>query len=280
MITYDKGLPSLPDDIICEIFSLLDVGALKSCSLTGKALSCSAKQFLHRKLHLIHRSGMPTKPRVPGRWNQLEGLPTLGERGLLRHTRHLSIILPYVPLFAHDLDPYIQHLHTLTNLMSFKARDLDTPSFIPKMEEYFGAFSGNLQSLKLKSPAGDHEQILYFVCQFPNLRDLKITRFRPYLNPTHNGGHHFNIKTSPHLNGTLQYVGLESDPMGAHPFLSDLVTLPSGLKFRAIKLSGCTRDDLQLLVDACASTLECVEFTAGGLGVLFLRRGELSIVNL
>jgi len=284
MITYEKGLPSLPDDIICEIFSLLDVEALKSCSLTGKALSCWAKPFIHRTLHLTYRSGDPQKPRVPGRWNELEGLPTLGERGLLQHTRHISVALPYslhfprTSLHPCGLDPHIQHLHALTNLRSFKARYLDISSFIPKMEEYFGAFLGTLQSLELESPTGDHKQILYFACQFPNLRDLKITSFRLCPNPTYNGGPHFEIDTSPPFDGTLDLnwnVGPESDPMGAHPFLHDLVALPSGPKFRTLKISECTSSNLQLLIDACAPTLECMEFTAMRSGVLFLHRGCL-----
>jgi len=140
MITYetttnDKGLASLPDDIIYEIFSLLDVEALKSCSLTGEVLSCLAKPFLHRTLHL-------TLKQIVSGWSELEGLPILGERGLLQHTRHLSIAIPPRDrdawIFAHNLYPHIQHLRTLTNLRSLKVHGLDTYSFVSKVGEYFG----------------------------------------------------------------------------------------------------------------------------------------------
>ena len=105
MITYDKGLSSLPGDIICEIFSLLDPGALKSCSLTGKALSCSANSSSTE--HDISSTGLeiPQSQGFMTTGSSSKGLPTLGEHGLLQHSRHLSIILPYVSLFAHDLDP-------------------------------------------------------------------------------------------------------------------------------------------------------------------------------
>jgi len=275
MITYDKGLPSLPDEIISEIFNLLDLEALKSCSLTGRVLSRSAKPFLHRTLCLTYRSRDPTKPRAPGIWNELEGLPTLGERGLLQHTRHISIVLPKD--FARGLDTHIQHLHTLTNLRSLKVHWLDTPSFIPKMGVHFKAFLGSLESLELVFPTGDHKQILYFVCQFRNLRDLKINSARPYPNSVHNSGPHFHIEASPPLDGTLDLqwgVGPESDPMGPQPFFSDLVALPSGLKFRSLKLSGYTSDNLQLLVDACAPTLECMKFTGTWSGALFLHTAD------
>ena len=278
MVIYDKGLPSLPDDIICEIFDLLDIKALKSCSLTGKALSCSTKPFLHRTLNLTHRSGILQESNAPGRWNELEGLPILGKRGLLQHIRHLSIVLStHGPLFAHDLEPHIQHLHTLTNLTNFKVSSLDTPSFVPKMEEYFGAFLGTLRSLELEFPRGDHEQILYLICQFPNLRDLKINDVNGHINSMRNGGPRPDIKTSPPLDGTLDfrlgiYTESESDSMGAQLILSSLAALPSGLKFRTLKVSECTDNNLQLLVDACAPTLERMELTGEQFGASFFTK--------
>jgi len=215
MITYDTGLPSLPDDILCEIFGLLDMEALESCSLTGKALSCSAKPFIHRTLYLTPRSKVPTRPKPPGPWNELKGLPTLSERGLLQHTRHLSISLPRNPLFVHDLKPHVEQIRAITNLRSLKARWLDVPSFIPKMKEYFGAFFGTLESLELESPRGDHQQVLYFACQFPNLRDLKVKDLQDYSHSMRNGGPHFEIKTSPPLDGTLDLqMNMNPGPTG------------------------------------------------------------------
>lgn len=273
MITYDKGLPSLPDDIISEIFSHLDIRALKSCSLTGKALSYPAKPFIHRTLYLSP---------WPGDWSDFKKLRVLGERGLLRHTRRLSIRFPYDTSYAHGLDLHIQNLHTLknlTNLRSFKTLYLNIPSSIPKAEEYLGTYLGSLQSLELAYPRGDNEDILYFACQFPNLRDLKIAFAQDHTNPARNNGSHFNIRTSPPLDGTLDLrlgmsVGVESDPAGIRPILRNLVTLPSGLKFRTLKLSWCTGDDLQPIIDACAPTLECMEFTGQWSGTPSLRRGD------
>lgn len=266
MITYDKGLAGLPDDVLCEIFGLLDTEALQSCSLTGKVVSCSAKPLLHRALYLTPRPEVFNEPRIPGRWNEFKGLPTLSERSLLQHTRHISIYLPRNPLFAHDLQPHTQYLRTLKNLRSLKTRWLDIPSFIPKIGTYFGAFSGSLQSLELEFPRGDHNQILYFVCQFPNLRDLKIKGLQDYTHSMRNGGPHFDIKTSPSLNGTLDLQLNTGSDKGAQLVFSSLIALPSGLKFRTIKLSGCTGKDPQLLVDACAPALECMDYTGHWFG--------------
>ena len=262
-ITYDKGLPSLPDDVIYEIFNLLDTEALKSCSLAGKAVSPSAKPFLHRTLHLTPREqpGVPKEPNTPGNWNEFKGLPALGERGLLQHTRHISIFLGRNPLFPHDLQPHTQHLRTLTNLRSLKTRWLDIPSFIPKMGEYFGAFLWSLRSLELEYPRGDHEQILYFICQFPNLQDLRIKGTQDHIHSIRNGGPHFTIKSSPPLNGTLDLELNMSGDKAALLVLTNLVTVPSGLKFRTLKLSGCAGSSSQLLLDTCAISLECVHYT-------------------
>ena len=269
MITYDKGLPSLPDDILNEVFNLLDVEALKSCSLTGKALSYLAKPFIHRTLHLTPWSEGPT----PGRRDEFEGLPTLGERGFLQHIRRISI-LPQGPFHARNLDPHIRHLRTLTNLKSLVAHSLDTPSFNPKMEEYFGAFLGTLQSLDLIFPTGDMEQVLYFICQFRNLRDLKFSSVPDRTGSMGNHVPHFDIKISPPLDGTLDllcYVrSYESHQKDSQLVLDSLVALPSGLKFRTLKLTMGAGENLQPLFDVCAQTLEYVEFTGGRFGVSLL----------
>jgi len=281
---YDKGLPSLPDDILCEIFCLLDMEALKSCSLTGKALSCSAKSFIHRTLYLIPRPSGIRMPKYSGPWNEFEGLSTLSERDLLQHTRHISIFLPHrKTLFVRDLAPHIQHLRKITNLRSLKTCWLDVPSFIPKMEDYFGAFLGSLRSLELEHPRGDHKEVLYFACQFQNLRDLKVNGLEDYFHSMRVGGPQFEIKTSPPLDGTLDLqMNLNPgskwrDLKGPQLLLSNLLTLPSGLKFRTIKLSRCTGDNLQLLIDVCAPTLECMALASDGFGKSFHQGDECSL---
>jgi len=259
MITYDKGLPGLPEDVIYEIFSLLDKEALKSCSLAGQALSRSVKPFLHRTLYLTprNRSGSPTERNTPGDWNELKGFPILGQRDLLQHARHLSIFLGRNPLFPHDLKPHVQYLRTITNLRSLTTRWLDIPSFMSEMEEYFGAFLESLQSLELEYPRGDHNQILYFVCRFPHLRDLKIKGTQDHIHSMRNGGPHLDIKTIPPFDGVLD-LEFNSDK-GAHLVLSELATLP--LNFRVLKLFGRSATSSQLMVDACASSLEFMSFT-------------------
>ena len=132
----------------------------------------------------------------------------------------------------------------------------------------------SLQSLELGSPRGDYEQILYFICQFPKLRDLKIDFIQDHANPTRNHSPRLDIKTSPPLDGTLDLywnveLGSECNSIGAQLILSGLVALPSGLKFRTLQLSECTGDNLQLLVNACAPTLECVEFFGRGFRASF-----------
>ena len=267
MITYDKGLPSLPDDVTYEIFILLDMESLKSCSLASKAISRSTKPLLHRTLCLIPGYRGISRANVPGDWNEFKGLSILGERGLLQHTRHLSMFLGRNPLFHHDLHLYIRHLHTLTNLTSLKTRWLDTSSFISRMGEYFGAFLGSLRSLELEYPRGDHNQILYFICQFTNLRDLKIKGTQDYKHSIRNGGPHFDVDNFPPLDGTLDLELYTRSDKGAMLVVDNLLTAP--LNFRTLKLLGCTGAHSQLLIDACAPKLEYMDLTWHWIGRSF-----------
>jgi len=280
MIMHDKSLSGLPDDITREIFGFLDMRALKSCSLTCKALSYSAKPSVHRTLYLTPKFGRRPASSVPGFWDEFKGLPVLGERGLLQHTRHISISLSYNPFFAPNLQPHIQHLRTLTNVRSLKAVRLDTVSFLPQVERLFGAFFESLQSLELVSPIGDHKQIFHFVCRFRNLRDLKINGTQSHTNSTYNGDPCLDIKASPPLDGTLNvHLGLGTrfggDSTDTQLFFSTLAAFPSGLKFRIIKLSGCIGGNLQLLVDACAPTLEYMILMGQWVGASFLHKCQL-----
>ena len=60
--------------------------------------------------------------------------------------------------------------------------------------------------------------------------------------------------------------------MGAQLVLTNLATLPSGLKFQTLKFSGCVGNGPQLLVDAHTRTLGCMEFTGDLFGASSLSR--------
>jgi hypothetical protein len=281
MATYDKGLPSLPDDVIYDIFGLLDAESLKSCSLTGKVISRSAKPFLHRTLYLTPRVRfkhrfLGEQPNTPGDWNEFKGLPILGNLGLLQNTRHLSMFLGRNPLFPHDLQLHVQYLRVLTNLRSLRTRWLDVPSFLPKMGEYFGAFSESLQSLELEYPRGDHSQILYLICQFTNLRDLRIKGAQDHSHSMRNGGLHFDVDTSPPFDGTLDLEMYTGNDHGAMLIANHLLTVP--LRFRNLKLLGCAADHSQLLIDACAPNLEHMDLTWHWMGEAFHQRRDLRAI--
>ena len=126
------------------------------------------------------------------------------------------------------------------------------------MEEYFGAFLESLQSLELEYPRGDQKQILYFACQFPNLRNLKIKGTQDHIHSMRNGGPHFDINTIPPFDGILDLELNTGSDKGAHLVLNELITLP--LKFRTLKLLGCSGTNSQLLADTCAPSLECMNF--------------------
>jgi len=164
-----------------------------------------------------------------------------------RQTRAVSPTHPS-PVTSRSSFPMIRSLHMIWNPIS----STFAPSQTSRTSRLAGwiplrlfqrwkntAFLETLQSLELEFPRGDHKQIFYFICQFPNLWDLKINDVNDHINFMRNGGPRPDIKIFPPLDGTLDLrLGVdtesESDPMGASLILSNLVALPSGLKFSTI----------------------------------------------
>ena len=204
--------------------------------MTGKAVSSKAKPFLHRTLSHSPASGSAwvsqrgVTPNTPGDWNEFKGLLPLGDRGLLQHTRHLSIFLSRNPLFPHDLRPHVRYLHAFVNIRSLKTRWLDIPSFLSRMGEYFGAFLGSLQSLDLECPRGDHKQVLYFICQFKNLKNLRIKCAQDPTHSMRNGGPHFDIDASPPLDGIFDPEMYTEHDKGAMLIVNNLSTITLGFR--------------------------------------------------
>ncbi|KAF9643413.1 hypothetical protein BDM02DRAFT_3191679 [Thelephora ganbajun] len=72
----------------------------------------------------------------------------------------------------------LRHFSTLTNVQELGVDYLDIPSFILRIQWYFGHFLPTVQSLALREPKGSHCQILYFVGLFQHLDDLKLFYYR------------------------------------------------------------------------------------------------------
>jgi len=126
---------------------------------------------------------------------------------------------------------------------------LDIPSFIPKIQQYFGHFLPAVHSLALREPRGSRRQIIYFIGLFKHLEDLKLiydkvnSQGEPEDDPT------LVPPFIPPLRGRLTVTCLTRVGI-----LEDMIDLFGGIRFRYMSLFNVV--EMRLLLDACAETLE------------------------
>jgi len=126
---------------------------------------------------------------------------------------------------------------------------LDIPSFMSRIQQYFGHFPPTVQELYLENPYGSCRQTIYFIGLFEHLEDLNLiydesssreeptddlTLFPPF---------------APPLRGWLKLTSFRRVGL-----LKDMIDLFGGLRFRWLDLFDV--DGMPLLLGACARTLE------------------------
>ena len=125
---------------------------------------------------------------------------------------------------------------------------LDIPSFIPRIQQYFGHFLPTVQELVLENPKGTHRQITYFIGLFRHLEGLAI----------HHGG---DIKRDPVDDPT--FIPIFVPPLRGRLVMSylaevglleDMIDRFRGLRFSSMALFNM--EGTQLLLNACAETLK------------------------
>lgn len=68
----------------------------------------------------------------------------------------------------------LRHFCAFTGIRELGIDYLDIPSFMPRIQQYFGHFSPTVRSLSLRAPKGTSRQIIYFIGLFQHLEDLKL----------------------------------------------------------------------------------------------------------
>ena len=143
----------------------------------------------------------------------------------------------------------LRQFSSLTNVQELGIDFLDIPSFMPKIQRYFGHFLPTLRSLTLREPKGSRRQIIFFVGLFQHLEDLA---FRYYF---------VGIQKEPADDPTL--VPLSIPPLRGRltlerftrvGILEDMIDMFGGIRFRHMELYNV--DGMRLLLDASAKTLE------------------------
>jgi len=123
---------------------------------------------------------------------------------------------------------------------------LDIPSFMPRIQQYFGHFLPTVQELCLTNPNGSHRQIIYFIGLFQHLEDLNLIYIES--GELTNDLALFPFFTPP-LRGWLKLTCVRRVEL-----LKDMIDLFGGLRFRWMDLFDV--DGRPLLLGACANTLE------------------------
>jgi hypothetical protein len=256
------GLPQTLVDMIFE-YLRADRDALLSCSLTCKALFCSARRVIHERLYVAGPRTFPSANASP-KWcwifkrRCLRILSLADDADLVQYTRHLIVEVGQV-FTPRSLRPYIPIFQKYVWLTSLTLTRFDPTPFLPVFDRYFHHLSHSLKSLHLISPRGMPDVMMDFISRFRNLDDLE---FNPVVKPPRRLQKH-PTSLGPHrwftpLGGTLRIVN--TDSQGTDSFES-LLRLPGGLRFRSLELVCCTGITTAGIIQRCSSTLESVMYT-------------------
>ena len=242
----------LPQDVVGVIVAHLthDTHSPLACSLTSQSWHTAAVPHLHHTLISYvryHSTGKNTD------WPK--SLETASKFGWLPFITSLSLFGDGYGLwrFSSERFNYRTQLNfsALTNVRELYIANLDIPSFIPTIQQYFGQFSPTVRSLTLIGPNGSYQQIAFFIGQFQHLENLCLNDGRSCFF----GGPGYDLTPVPPfippLNGCLTAGSLEG-----HGLAKAMVDLFGGLWFRRMSLLRV--GGAQSLLYACASALEAL----------------------
>jgi len=262
----------LPLDVVEMIIAYLiyDTRSLLVCSMISRSWYMAAVPHLHHTL-VTQTHPRPSYPKWGKRWPK--PLVRMHRLGLLpfvktlhiREESYFDVNKIYPRVFHRTL---LHQYSAMTNLQELAIDNLNIKKFIPKLRRSFGHFLPTLRSLTLKEPRGSCRQLIYFIGFFQHLEDLKLL-FKPKTSTRHPQAELADLLTpappsTPPLRGrlTMRYSpGAES--------LKVMINLFGGLRFHYMDLRHV--DGTQLLLDACAETLETLRLFQWG--ERFLPRG-------
>ena len=241
------GLPLEIVEMIIAYF-IYDMRSLRACSNTCYPWYIAAVPHLHHALH-VDINSFDQKFRWP---NPVQNMHVLGLLPLvksfsIRRGSHSGVG------FSPELFSYrtLRQFSALTGIRTLWIADLDIPSFMPMIRQYFGHLFPTVQILTLREPKGSDRQIIYFIGMFQHLEDLQLF----------GDGHRVNFQgeladdlillppSAPPLRGRLMLENFTRINL-----LKDMIDLFGGIRFRGMDLFNV--DGMPLLLNACAKTLE------------------------
>ena len=242
----------LPLEIIEMVVAYLthDTPSLFTCSLTCYSWYIAVFPHLHHTLTISTNSLYKNRRRV---WsNPLLRQHKLGLPPVVKVLWVCGDNSSHVGFSSRLFNRYTLHpFFAFTNINQLRIDYLDIPSFMPRIQRYFGHFSQTLQYLTLDEPKGSRRQIIYFIGLFQHLEDLRLFYGRAELREKPAEDPMLVPPFAPPLRGWLVMVNFTGVDL-----LKDMIDLFGGLRFRYMNLFDA--DGMRLLLDACADTLESV----------------------
>lgn len=240
-----------------------DWGTLVSCSLTCRALFCSARRVIHERLYVVGPKVLPFLNKVT-KWCWIHNqryfrlLSLADDAGLVPYTRHLVIEAGQV-LTPRSLRPYVQTFHKYARITSLTLTRFDPTPFLPVFDLYFVHLSHSLTSLRLVSPKGMPDTMVDFVSRFRNLSDLELNPVpKPPRSPQRRRISMELDRWLAPLGGTLRIVNTDSRRASS---LETILRLTSDLGFRSLQFVCCADINMAGIIQKCSSTLESVTYT-------------------
>ncbi|KAF9781713.1 hypothetical protein BJ322DRAFT_240217 [Thelephora terrestris] len=232
------GCMGLPQELLDCIMDMLcdDLRTLKACSLTCKALFASTRHLIHQTLHLSAR---------------FLSYMAMGERGLLRYTRHLHIP-DRSRLTPSTLLPHLHHFQSLDRVHTITITNYDAIRWGNDHRTFFANFYPTLTSLTLAQAFGSHQSLFQFVLQFPNLENLCLEWLKGVALIVQDLASPVIIDKPPPLRGHFRLVGRFS--LDAPEWPMDGAQFSNVFNFRSVELDDLSGN--QYILKACAHTLE------------------------
>ena len=225
---------------------IFDTSSLLACSLTCYSWYIASVPHLHHTL-LTFPPLWPFHPELE--WPR--PVRNASKLGLLPFVKRYWIksISISSPFSTKQFNRRILREHSgLVNVQKLEIDELDIPSFVPGVRQYFGNFLPTVRSLSLRKPRGSCRHIIFFVGLFQHLEDLTLLDGTlPFWKEEPMDDLTLIPPFAPPLQGRLVMASFRR--VG---FLKDMIALFGGIRFHYMDLFDV--GEMELLLNACAET--------------------------
>jgi len=217
--------------------------SLLACCLTCRAWVEPSRYHLFYRRRLIYE-------------HQYKSLTNLRCYGLINYIRRIELDLlpPYT-----NRSPTFWYLKDMGRATSLRALALTEYNLFYLSESTrLAQTTSSLVTLELTNPGGASNDILQFICLFPNLDNLSVVK---HLEKSSKPAPHYG--TSPSFRGVLTLKDV--DGAGKDGFVQGLLKVPGGLRFHKLVLK-CS-EGAEPLIPACSRTLRTLFYQPRRSGV-------------